>query len=161
MFRRYVHRRGITAVEAVIGLSIAGLMLTYAAHAIVTFISSARAVTEKTQALYLAEDGLELLRFVRDNDWSNVSGLSLGTPHYLDVASTYVRATTTPETIGDFSRSFTLRNVYRNSSTDDIVASTTSGAVADPDSKYVTMTVSWDGGTESVALTGILADLEP
>lgn len=154
-------QKGITAVEILIAVSIAAVVLITASYSIFNFVNSAREVAEKTQALYLAEDGLELIRYVRDNAWTNISTLSLNTPYYLDATSSYVHITTSPETVGDFSRSIAFQNVYRDSTTDDIVASTTSGSVADNNSKYVTVTVTWGSPTKTVSLSSILVNLNP
>ena len=154
-------QRGVTSLEVVIGVSIAGVILVYATYAVMEFINSARDITEKTEALYLAEEGLELVRFIRDESWSNISSLPLNTTRYLAVTSSSVSVTTTPEVIGNFTRSFRIEDVYRNSSNDDIVASTTGGSIGDDNSKYVDMTVSWGSGSSSVLLTTILTDIEP
>jgi hypothetical protein len=153
--------RGVTSLEVVIGVSIAGIIIAYSANAITQFLNSARTVATETQALYLAEEGLELLRYVRDNDWDDIDSLSLSTPHYFDIASATIGTTATPEVIGDFTRSFILTNVYRDTSTDDIVASTTGGSAADPDSKYVMVSVGWGTGGENVSLTTILTNIAP
>lgn len=162
MTHRHVHKQqyGFTSIEVIIGVVIAGVVFIYAGNAIGSFINTARDVTLKTEALYLAEDGLELVRYMRDNNWTNMSAIPADTTRYLSVSSTTVRATTTSEVIGIYRRSFTVQNVYRNSSTDDIVASTTGGSVADSDSKYVFMNVSWGSPTTTVTLTTILADIE-
>jgi type II secretory pathway pseudopilin PulG len=152
---------GITSLEVAIGVSIAGIVIAFAANAIMLFLNSARDVTVQTQALYLAEDGLELLRYVRDEDWNSVSSLAVNTTYYLDVTPTVVSATGVPEVIDEFTRSFQVQNVYRDSSTDDIVASTTGGSVADTSTKYVTVTVSWGSPTESLSLSTILTNLNP
>lgn len=152
--------RGVTSIEVVVGVSIAGIVLVYAMYTITTFINSARDVGIRTQALYLAEDGLELIRFMRDDTLSTFMSVPLDTTRYLNITSTDVLPTVTPEIIGDFTRSFTISNVYRDSSTDDIVASTTGGSIADTDSKYVTVRVGWGTG-EEVSLSTILADIEP
>lgn len=157
---QFYSQKGITAVEILIAVSIAAVVLVTASYSIFNFVNSAREVAEKTQALYLAEDGLELTRYVRDNAWTNISTLSLNTPYYLNATSSYVHITTSPETVGNFSRSIAFQNVYRNS-TDDIVASTTSGSVADDKSKYVTVTVTWGSPTKTVSLSGVLANLNP
>lgn len=151
--------RGLTSLEVVVGAAIAGIIVAYAADAIATFVSSARDISDETQALYLAEEGLELARFMRDNDWNNIDALSLGAPHYFAVSATSITTTTTPETIQGFSRSFSIDDVYRNGS-DDIVASTTGGSTADDNAKYVTVTVSWGSPAKSVELTTILADIQ-
>lgn len=152
--------RGVSVLEVVIGVSIAGVLLTFAMSAVALFINSARDVTVRTQALYLAEEGLELVRFMRDDSWATFSGIPQNTTRYLDITSTDVLPTTSTETIGEFTRSFTVSNVYRNTTTDDIVASTTGGSAVDTSSKYVTMTVAW-GSSDTVSLTTILAHIEP
>ncbi len=153
--------KGVSSVELLVGVSIAALILISASYTISMFMSTAQGVTEKTQALYLAEDGMELVRFVRDNDWANISALTVGTPYYLAVTGSSVALGTTPETIGSFSREVIVQNVYRDATTADIVASTTPGSVADPKAKYITVTVTWDTPTKTVSLDSILADLIP
>lgn len=152
---------GIIAVEAVIGVSLAGLILVYSVYAINTYVNSGRDIAEKTQALYLAEDGLELIRYVRDNAWTNISSIPLNQTRYLETTNTGVSVSVTPEIVDGYTRSFTLDNVYRESGTYDIMASTTAGSVADTDSKYVTMTVRWGTPVKSVSLTTIIADIAP
>lgn len=161
MFHSARRRRGVTLIEVVIGVSIAALVLVFTTHALMQFVNVGRDVSEKTAALYLAEEGLELIRFERDEAWSEISGLSTASTHYLNATTTGVAITNSPETIDGFSRSFRIQNVYRNSSTDDIVASTTAGSVADTSAKYITVTVSWASGAKSVSLTSILANLDP
>lgn len=150
---------GITSLEVVVGVSIAGIIIAFAMNALTLFINSARDANSKTQALYLAEEGLELARFIRDENWSSLSALSLGAPHYFSISGSAITFTSTPEVIEGFTRSVVLQNVYRNTTTDDIVASTTSGSAADTHSKYITITVT-DGAVEA-ALTTILTDIAP
>ncbi len=154
-----LQKLGITSIEVVLGVSLAGIIIAYTANSITQFINTSRDVTIQTQALFLAEDGLELVRYVRDNDWTDISALSLGSTQYLSVTSSDVTITGTPEVIDEFTRSFSVENVYRNTTSFDIVASTTGGSAADPDSKYVTMTVSWGNPTDSVSLTTILTNI--
>jgi len=166
MFRIPPHQNkhsqvGVSAVEVLIGVAIASLVLIFAANAIILFINSGRTVSEKTKGLYLAEEGLELVRFIRDQAWTNVSGLSTNSTHYLRVTGTTVTTSGTSEVIDGFQRSFRVQNVYRNSTTDDIVASTTGGSVADTNSKYVFMTVVGGNPTTTVTLTSVLSDLTP
>jgi hypothetical protein len=150
--------RGITAVEVVIGVSIAALVLIFTTNAIVRFVNVGLDIADKTEALYLAEDALEILRFIRDEDWNEVGELTTGTTYYLDVSPSTVAITGTPEIVGTYARSFVTAPVYRDNASDDIVPSG-AGTYADADSKYVTATVSWDGGAESVSLTAILTDI--
>lgn len=149
------HTRGISSVEMLVGISIAALILLFVTHAITRFVNVGQETAEKTKALYLAEEGLELVRFVRDESWSNISTLTDGTTYYLDVSSTTVAISGTPEVIdGYYERSFVVDAVERDGN-DDIVTSGT----ADPQSKYVTVTVSWDTPTQTTELTSIIADI--
>jgi len=156
-----ITQKGVSAIEVLVGVSIAGIMLVSSFFAITTFLNASHVLSEKTQAVYLAEEGLELVRFVRDNDWLDISSLTLNTPYYLEITEDEVLVSGTPEVIGDFTRSFVVQNVHRNNATNAIVESTTSGAVPDPNTKYVTVTITWGTPLESVSLTTILANLEP
>lgn len=155
------HARGFTAVEVLIGVALASVILIFAANTVALFINAGRVVSEKTKALYLAEEGLELVRFVRDESWSTLSALSTSGTHYLGVTSSSITTSTTPEYIDGFRRSFTVKNVYRNTTTNDIVASTTGGSAADTDSKYITVSVAWGTPTTTISMTSILTDLTP
>jgi len=160
MWNRYFRKiSGVTSIEVVIGVSLAGIIVVYSANSIVQFINTARDITFETQALYLAEEGLELVRYIRDNDWTEIGTLSLGSTEYLEVTSSDVSVSGTAEVIDEFTRSFSVENVYRSPGTFDIVASTTGGGVADPDSKYVTVTVSWGNPIQNVSLTTILTNI--
>ncbi len=152
---------GFTAVEIVVGVSLLSLIVVMSLLSVGQFLKTGRLLTEKTAAIFLAEEGLELVRFVRDNNWTNLSARTLNTPHYLSIGSPTIVYTNTPEIIGGFTRSFMVQNVFREPITGDIVASTTPGAVADSDSKYVTVQVMWGNPTTTVSLTSILANLNP
>lgn len=154
-------KKGVTSIEVVLGVAIAGIVLAYTMSAVGLFVNTAHSVSVHTQALYLASDGLELTRFIRDKSWVTFNAIPINTTRYITVSATSTSITTTPEVIGDFTRSFVISNVYRNTSTDDIVASTTGGSVADTETKYITVTVGWGVGGDSVSLTTILANIEP
>jgi len=146
--------KGIVAVEAIVGVTIAALVLLFVSHSIVRFVNTGRDSTEKTQALYLAEEGLEMVRFIRDKKWSYISDLTDGTTYYLDINATTIATSTTKEVIGEFARSFEISPVERDSN-DDIVSSGT----PDGDSKYVTVRIEWGTPTTTVSLVSILADI--
>lgn len=163
MFTWFQHKqnnRGVTAIEVAIGVSIAALILVFAMTTIGLFVNAGRTASEKTKAIYLVEDGFELLRYVRDGSWPTISALSSNTTYYLSVTATGVYVVTTPQSIDGFARSFRIANVYRNAS-DDIVASTTGGSVADTSSKYITMTVTGGVPTTTVSMVTILTEIDP
>lgn len=155
------YTRGVTAVEILVGASIAGVILVMASYTISHFISASFALSEKTQAVYLAEEGLEMVRYIRDNQWSTIGNLTVGTPYYLIPTGTGVTIGGTSETIGAFNRSFVVDRVYRDNTSQDIVASGSSGSSSDADTRSVTVTVTWGNPTESVSLTSILTNQNP
>jgi type II secretory pathway pseudopilin PulG len=159
--RKKGSQKGITSIEIVIGVSIAALVLIFTTNTIVLFVNANRTVSEKTKALYLIEDGLELVRYLRDGSWSTLSSLSANTTYYVSVAPTSIGITTVPQVVDGYTRSFRISNVYRNSTTDDIVASTTGGSVADTSSKYITMTTAWGTPTSTLSVTSILTEIDP
>lgn len=155
MFTHARTQRGITIVEVIIGVAVAGLVIVFISHTITLFVQASEAALDKTQALYLAEEGTEILRYLRDADWDTIENdLVVGTTYYFDVATTTLATTTAPEVIGKYTRSFELAAVERDSD-DDIVDS---GGTVDDGSRFATVSVSW--GSESVELTALLTDLQ-
>jgi hypothetical protein len=154
------HNRGVTAIEVAIGVSIAALVIVFAMQTIGLFVNANRVASEKTKAIYLTEEGHELLRWLRDGSWSTISTLSTNNTYYFVTSTTSIGITTTLQNNGGYVRSFRIENVYRDAS-DDIVASTTGGAVADTSAKYVTMTTTYGTPTTSVSLRTILTEIDP
>lgn len=153
------YARGLSSIEIVLGVSLAALILIFVTYAVVRFVNTGRDVSDRAQALYLAEEGLELIRFVRDEDWSNIGSLTGNTSYYLDIDPTSISITGAPETIDYFERRFWVSNVYRNAD-DDIVPSTTPGSVADPESRYVTVEVTGGTPERTITLSTILANID-
>lgn len=116
----------------------------------------------KIKANFLAEEGLEAVRYLRDASWqANLSGLSAGTNYYLafdDIASRWSIVSSDPGAIdGVFTRIVTAGNVSRDSN-DNIV---TSGGTNDPNTKKINVQISWmvRGATASTTLSTYLADI--
>ena len=159
--RNTTDKKGIAVVEVLVGVSIAAVVLVAASFAIVTFINTSHKISIQTQALYLAEEGIELVHFVRDNDWTNISTLTTGTTYYLEITPTTVDIGSTPETVGNFSRSLSLENAYRDNTTDSIVANGSPGSSEDTDTKYVTVTISGGGLSSDISIVNVLTNMNP
>ena len=117
--------------------------------------------SNKIRANFLAEEGLEALRYLRDDSWSqHLAGLASGTNYYLvfnSGTSKWSVGTTNPGAIDSvFTRTITLTNVSRDSS-DNIVSS---GGTNDPNTKQFNTTVTWAerGGVKSLILSTYLGD---
>lgn len=149
---------GFGVVEALIGVSILVTASIFVYFSMSLFLNTRAELLLKTQSLYLAEEGLEVLRYLRDEDWSVLgTELSTDTTYYLLAGSDEVGTTTVPEVIdGTFTRSFVLRDVYRDDVTTDVSAGG-AGTSIDSDAKEVEMSVFY--GTGTTTLTTILTNL--
>lgn len=148
-------QRGITIVEVIVGVAIMALIVAFISYTITLFVQSSNEALKRTQALYLAEEGIETMRYLRDSDWNTLdTELANDTTYYLHVATTTLATTTTPERIDDtYTRSFELTEVWRDGD-DDIVDA---GGSIDDGSRYVTFSVSWD--TATVSMTTLLTNI--
>ncbi len=153
-------RKGFSIVEIAIGVSIAALTIAFMSHAVVRFASQGSENLERTRAILLAEEGVELMRYLHDDSWTNLSSLTTGTKYYLLLSTTTVATTTTSSLIdGVYTRTITTGDVYRATSGDDIVASTSGVSKAiDTNTKLVTATVTWGTATSSVSMSEYLAN---
>ena len=128
---------GTTLVEVLVGVSIVAIVSIFVGLSVYQFSVVRNNILDDTNKLYLAEEAYEIIRFLRDADWSNISGLTNNTSYYLQVSTTTVAVGGSYEIIDNkFNRSFLVQPVYRNNS-GDIVASTTSGASIDTDAKHL------------------------
>lgn len=145
-----IKQSGITLVEVLVGISIVTVSLVAIGFSITSYVEARAALLIDTKAMYLAEEGYETLRAIRDTDWDTLDVLAVNTSHYLDISTTTIAVSATPEIIDlDFERWFIVREVYRNA-TDDIVSSTTPGATVDNGARDVTIYVESPSGTSSL-----------
>lgn len=156
-----VHSRqaGVTLVEVVIGISIIAIAVVAIGYSVTQYVEARAALLNDAKAAYLAEEGYEIIRALRDTDWNTIEGLALDTTYYLDVSATTIGVTNTAEVIdGSFQRSFIVRAVYRNAS-DDIVTAATPGATIDDGSREIEITVSGPSGdsTFEAIITNLFA----
>lgn len=102
-----------------------------------------------TQASFLLEEGAEAVRILRDNGWSNISSLIVGTNYYPTFSSGTWTLSSTQSTIGIFTRTVKIANVNRDDATGDISSIGTN----DIGTKLVTVTVSWLSGGATINKT--------
>lgn len=153
----YLYNRGVTVVEVLIGTTIILVVLVGITSAITQIVQARGSINSDLKVLYLAESGHEYLRYLRDDDWSNIDGLTPDTYYYFDISTTSIAITTTPEVIaGEYTRRFHVRELYRDGS-DDIVASTTGLGTVDPEGYEIWVDVGSSSGTTT--LKGILTNL--
>ena len=100
-----------------------------------------------TQAAFLLEEGAEAVRAFRDNAWSNIADLTVGTNYYPTFSGGTWTLSATPNSVGIFTRTVSLANVNRDNTTSDIVSA---GGTLDTETKLITITVLWQEGGATV-----------
>ena len=133
-------RKGFGIVEAIIASAIISVVLVAIISAYQNLSRLSLQNTENIQAAFLLEEGGEIVRIMRDNNWSNISSLTNGTTYYATWNGTTWVSTTTPNEIDVFTRTFVFSNATRDM---NFNLSQTEGT-EDPNSRLVTVSVSWD-----------------
>ena len=136
-----IQNKGFMMVEIIVVISIIIVSILAAMSVTQKSIYVSRQALHTAQATFLLEEGAEAVRIYRDNAWSNISALNTATTYY-PVFGTSWTLSSTPSTIGIFTRTVNIASVNRNSSTKDITTSGTN----DPGTKLITVTVSWTEG---------------
>ena len=145
-------QRGIGLVEVLVGVSIISASLVGLIGAFNLYVRAGLSNTEKLQALFLAEEGLEAVRFLRDSSFGgNIVPLSTATDQYLYFEMGTWSLSPVATTTDIFTRTIVLDDVYRRTSDNDIVSvSSSDPKVLDPDARKVTVIVSWGRGTTTI-----------
>ena len=145
-------RDGFELVEALVAiavLTLGGVSLIYAFN---SFIVAAENSLLETKAGYAGEEGLEAMRFIRDQGYTaNILPLRGAGARYLYWNSVAVswEATTTPYTMdGMFIRRAAIDSVNRDANHDIAVSGT-----ADPDISKITVSVEWSKNGASTTKT--------
>lgn len=148
---------GVALIEIVVGIAVLAVILVAVSLSITTYVDARGQLLTQAKTTYLAEEGIEIMRAIRDDSWNDITVETVDTVRYLDVTSTTLGISGTVETIDtDYTRQVVLRDLYRNND-DDVVPSTTPGASIDPESRIVEVTVTGPDG--SVTLTSILSNI--
>jgi hypothetical protein len=137
--------------------------MVYASHAIVRAASFGRENLNQARAVLLAEEGIELMRYLRDDSFVAISSMQNGAVYGLSVSTTTIATTTMLSLIDNtYLRTVTVFPAYRATSGDDLVASTSGVSKAiDPDTKLARVSVSWRSGasTSTVSLSTYLTNI--
>ena len=134
-------------VEVLVAISIITVSILSAMAVAQKSIYVSRQALHATQASFLLEEGAEVTRLLRDNGWSNITGLVSGKNYYpAFIAGTWVLSPD-ENLVGNFTRTVMIENVSRDNTTNDI--STT--GINDVGTKLVTVTVSWPEGGAAIS----------
>lgn len=143
---------GILMVEVLVAVSIITVSILAAMLVTQKSVAVSRQSFHATQAAYLLEEGAEAVRILRDNAWTNISGLTAGTTYYPKFSGgTWTLSTTSSDgSVDIFTRTVSIAAVNRDNTTKDISGAGTN----DPNTKLFTVTVSWteNGATSTKTL---------
>lgn len=159
MKKKFFYKKGIGLIEVLIATFIFTIILGGLIVASNIYLSGARDNLYSTKAAYLAEEGIEAVKIIRDADWTNISSLLNGTDYYLyfDSGLSIWKATTTPSFIDlQYERKINLNAVNRDFE-GRIVQS---GGVQDDRTKKLTVSISWQGkkGMITKSITTYITD---
>ncbi len=157
----FKHRinKGSMLIEVIIATALISILML----ALVSVTQKSLELSERSlkqiQASFLLEEGVEAVKTVRDNSWTNISSVTTGSNQYLsfNTGTNTWSLSSTPDTIDNvFTRTIVLDSVYRDG-TDDIASSGT----IDPNTKKVTVNVSWlsSVGTINKSISFYIVDL--
>ena len=148
-------KQGISIVEIIIASAIISLSVIAISVVYGNFVALSIQNTQKVQAVLLLDEGVEALKTMRGEAWSNFASTTASTTYYFSWMTNKWRATTTPIIVdGIFYRTFVVSPVYRDVSTFNILQDT-SGTL-DAGTKKVDVSVAWrDKGATSTRETRI------
>lgn len=150
--------RGAGLVEVVVGVGLLSIVLTGLVAAFHLYLAASVRNVERVAASFLAEEGLEVVRYLRDAGWdANIAPRPLATSLFLSYDGASWEATTTP-VLGAFRRTVTFTEAFRKTSDGDIVsASSTDPKAADPDARRVAVAV--EGAGVDLEVVSYITDL--
>lgn len=154
-----VGESGVGLTELVIAVAIIGVAILALWQASVYVLRNANTRQDPQIALYLAQEGIEAVRAMRDESWANNIVPAANDVRYYPVTASgaWVLSGSDPGPIqGRFYRYVVFGAVHRDSN-DNVVAT---GGTLDNRTRRIKVTVEWDerGATSSYALVTNITD---
>ncbi len=156
-YRHWNPQRGFTLVEAVVAMTVFSVGIIGVIQVTSTAKSSSEQGRDTVQASNYLQEGMEAVRAVRDTNWASVSADgSYRLVSNPGASPAWTLASGGTETVGKYNRTVQIAGVSREDTDssgtltagDKIVPS--GGTLADPDTKRVTVTMSWKQGPRTV-----------
>ncbi len=143
------NKKGFSVIEIIIACAIISTSIFALVSSASKGVQLSNQALKQTQATTLLEEGAEAVKSIRDNLWTDISSLTVGTTYYLsfDTTTNKWSLSTTASTIDSiFTRTIVISAVNRDSN-DDI---TTSGGTLDARTKKVIINVSWKNSSNTI-----------
>lgn len=160
---------GISIVELLVGASILTLSLSALLGFLSFAVSTASLLQQQTQAITIAEGTMEALKNFRDgtlwnvddpqNQYDGVGRVQTGVPYHVGLSGDVPprwQLLGGAETMGAFTRAVVFESAQRDANS----AIVSAGGIDDPNTKKVTVTVSWTAKamTQEIAIMSYLTN---
>ena len=159
MIKSLKYKRGMGLVEILVAVFIFSVVLGVLITVNNFYISNSSRNIKLTKATYLAEEGVEAIRVIRDTNWSDISSLLNNTDYYLyfNTASSTWQATTSPILVDSYVRKFILYEVARDANGKIVL----SGGTVDLYTKLVDVYISWQdkGSTTTKSMSFYISNI--
>jgi len=130
--------RGQMVIEVIVAVSIFAIIASSSVMAIVGSLSTARLAEEESQATFLATEGLEAVKSIRNQGWGYLTAGIYGLSKTSGVWAFSGNSDTDPSM--KFTRVISITDVGRDGN-GNILGT---GGTVDPETKKITSTVSWN-----------------
>lgn len=158
------YKKGSALVEILVAVFIFSAILGSLITASSMYLRGAGDSLRSAKGAYLAQEGVEAIKIMRDTGWSNISTLNNNTDYYLyfDTSSSTNntwKATSTISTIDSiFDRTFKLYSVNRDSNGRVVL----NGGTLDSNTREVNVSVSWKlkGATTTKVLSTYITNMQ-
>ncbi len=159
MINKRETKKGFGLVEVIVSASIVALIVSSVVSAYIFHFRVGLDTVSRVQATLLAEEGIEVVKFLRDESWnSKILPLALNTDYFLYSTSSVWQATTTEITLlNKFKQTIRFSDVKRLANGD---ISESTGTV-DSGTRKITTTVSWplSTGTTTKSISAYVHNL--
>lgn len=149
---------GFSLVEVVVAVSVAILSILAAWNVYNLFIKLSFSNPSLFQASFLAEEGIEAVKFMRDGGWTaNISTVPASSPRTFVFNGSSWSLASAPSLIdGKYDRRVVFEDVYR-----DMAGNIAAAGSLDQNTKKVTVTVSWskDSATSTRQITTYVSNI--
>ena len=153
--------KGVSLIEVIVVLGLLALVITVFGRLNAVFSRSVSSASLNVRANAIAVETMESVRFLRDDNWGNISGLSPETDYYMSFSDSdkewHIEYSNPGNIDNTFLRKFSTHAVFRDSVTGQIVSS---GGIPDNDTLRVDAEVLWNdrGNQKNYKLTSYFSD---
>ena len=134
--------KGFSIIEVVISISIISLIMISISSTYSGLVRLSYKNTDKLQAAFILNEGVEIIKMISKQSWSNIASSTLNTNYYFYWSDNTWKSTTTENFIDNkYIRKYSIHNVYRDSETLNIV---NNGGYLDEKSKLINLSVLWN-----------------